>query len=395
VSRVAAPRTARSDRSTLARCTGDAEGFLASTWGRRAAVFAGVDAVGFADLLTFDDVDRILSTGAIRTPSFRLVRSDRAIAESEYTRSVTTGSRPVSGMIDPARVFRLFREGATIVLQGLHRFWEPVTELNRALELELGHPCQVNAYVTPPGAQGLALHEDPHDVFVLQTFGRKRWEVHAAPGEPERPPLDVVVEAGDALYLPTGTPHAASTQDTLSGHLTVGMHVVSWRDVLADAVRLAARDPSLDEPVPAGWTRDPDALARELAERLRSFGARVAAADAAEIADARLERFLTTRLPLLRGALVHQLELDRIGDATELRRRPGSVCVLRPAGERILALLGDRRLLLPGWLEPAMRRIAEAGALRVGDLAPEIPDEASRVVLARRLVREGLLRPVP
>lgn len=395
MSRVAAPRTARSDRSTLARCTGDVEGFLASTWGRRAAVFAGVDAVGFADLLTFDDVDRILSTGAIRTPSFRLVRSDRAIAESEYTRTVTTGSRPVSGMIDPARVFRLFREGATIVLQGLHRFWEPVTELNRALELELGHPCQVNAYVTPPGAQGLALHEDPHDVFVLQTFGRKRWEVHAAPGEPERPPLDVVVEAGDALYLPTGTPHAASTQDTLSGHLTVGMHVVSWRDVLADAVRLAERDPSLDEPVPAGWTRDPDALARELAERLRSFGARVAAADAAGIADARLERFLTTRLPLLRGALVDQLELDRIGDATELRRRPGSVCVLRPAGERILALLGDRRLLLPGWLEPAMRRIAEAGALRVGDLAPEIPDEASRVVLARRLVREGLLRPVP
>jgi hypothetical protein len=113
---------------------------------------------------------------------------DRTIAESEYTRSGTTGSRPVSGMVDPARVFELFRQGATIVLQGLHRYWEPVTELLRGLELELGHRCQVNAYVTPPGAQGLALHEDPHDVFVLQAFGRSGGRCTRAGEAPREPP---------------------------------------------------------------------------------------------------------------------------------------------------------------------------------------------------------------
>jgi hypothetical protein len=41
-----------------------------------------------------------------------------------------------------------------------------------------------------------------------------------------------------------------------------------------------------------------------------------------------------------------------------------------------------------------MRRVAEAGSFRVGDLTADIPDPESRVVLARRLVREGLLRPV-
>jgi lysine-specific demethylase/histidyl-hydroxylase NO66 len=394
VSRIAppAPRAA-AESSPLARCTGDPEAFLARIWGRRAEVFAGVDAAGYSDLLTFEVVDRILSTTSIRTPSFRLVRSDRTIAESDYTRSATTGSKPVSGIVDPARAFELFRGGATIVLQGLHRFWEPVTELSRALEIELGHPCQVNAYVTPPGAQGLALHEDPHDVLVLQAFGRKHWEVHGAPNEPVRDPRRVVLEPGDCLYLPKGTPHAATTQDTLSGHLTVGVHVARWREVVSAAVDLAMRDPSLEDPVPAGWTRDPEALEAELVTRLRALGARVEDVDAESVVEARLERFLSTRLPLLRGALVDQLAMADVDDATVLRRRSGSVCVLRPHGDRLSVLLGDRTLRMPVHLEPVMRRIAGLDSFRVGDLAPELPDPASRLVLARRLVREGLLRP--
>jgi bifunctional lysine-specific demethylase and histidyl-hydroxylase NO66 len=386
----ARPRAVEGD-SPLARCTGDADAFLRTTWGRRASILPRVDRLGYADLLTFDDVDRILSTTSLRTPSFRLVRSDRSIAESEYTRSGRTGSKPVDGMVDPARVFELFRQGATIVLQGLHRYWAPVTELCRGLELELGHPCQVNAYVTPPGAQGLALHEDPHDVFVLQAFGRKRWEVHAAPGEADRQAVEATLEPGDCIYMPEGTPHAASTQETLSGHLTIGVHVASWRDVLAEVWKRMDADPSLDDRVPAGWTRDPAGFAAELARRLAQSGTRLGELDARELTEDRIERFWSTRAPLLRGTLVEQLVLDAIDDATPVRRRPGSVCELRIKGDRLVVLLGDRRLEMPRWLEPGMRRIAERGSFRVGDLREEIDDAESRVVLIRRLVREGLL----
>jgi uncharacterized RmlC-like cupin family protein len=365
--------------------------FLADTWGARAALFARVDALGYADLLTLDDVDRILTTTSIRTPAFRLVRSDRAIAETEYTRSGTTGSRPVSGLADPAKVATLFEDGATIVLQGLHRYSEPVAAFVRALELELGHPCQVNAYVTPPRARGLALHVDPHDVFVLQAFGRKHWEVHEAPGETARPPLEPLVGPGDCLYLPAGTPHAAAAQESVSGHLTVGVHVTTWRDVLADAWKRVERDPSLAEPVPAGWIRDPASFARLARERLDGARSLLGSIDAGELAAERAGRFLSTRPPLLRGAVADRLALAEIDDDTELRRRRGSVCELRPAGDRLVALLGDRRLELPGWLEPVMRQIAASASIRPRDLADELPDRESRLVLARRLVREGLL----
>ena len=388
-------RASGSRRPPLARCIGDADGFLRGTWGRRPAIHEGEDPLGFADLLTLDDVDRILSTTSLRTPAFRLVEAGEQIPEAAYTRSGTTGSKPVEGMADPARVFELFRDGATIVFQGLHRYHEPVTRFCRELEVELGHPCQVNAYVTPAGAQGLELHDDPHDVFVLQAFGRKSWEIHTAPGEGEREPLRAEIGPGDCVYMPTGTPHAASTQRSLSGHLTVGVHVVAWRELVRAALDGIAADASLDEPIPAGWPADLEGLERSLRERLEAAGDALEALDAREIVDARFERFLSTRPPLIRGALVDQGALDRIADGSRLARRGGSICVLRIRGDRLVALLGDRRLEMPAWLEPAMRRVTATPSFVVGDLADVLPDPGARAVLARRLVREGLLRPLP
>jgi bifunctional lysine-specific demethylase and histidyl-hydroxylase NO66 len=388
-------RTSGSRRPPLARCIGDADGFLRGTWGRRPTIHEGEDPLGFADLLTLDDVDRILSTTSLRTPAFRLVEAGEQIPESAYTRSGTTGSKPVAGMADPARVFELYRGGATIVFQGLHRYHEPVARFCRELEVELGHPCQVNAYVTPSGAQGLELHDDPHDVFVLQAFGRKSWEIHTAPGEDEREPLRAEIGPGDCIYMPTGTPHAASTQRSPSGHLTVGVHVVAWRELVRAALDRIAADPSLDEPIPAGWPADLEGLERSLRARLLGAGASLDALEAGEIVDTRFERFLSTRLPLIRGALVDQEALDGIADGSRLARRDGSICVIRIRGDRLVALLGDRRLEMPAWLEPAMRRVAATPSFAVGDLADVLPDAGARAVLARRLVREGLLRPLP
>jgi lysine-specific demethylase/histidyl-hydroxylase NO66 len=378
-------------RAALDRATGDAAVFLRDTWGRRAVFARHADPSGFGDLLTFDDVDRMLSTMSLRTPTFRLVKAGEQIPESSYTRSGTTGSRPVTGMADPARIFEHFRRGATIVLQGLHRYWEPVSVFVRDLELELGHRCQVNAYVTPPGAQGLALHSDPHDVFVLQAFGGKRWEVHAAPREERREPIQAAVASGDAIYMPAGTPHAAATQETLSGHLTVGVHVTSWRAVLDDVWRRLDDRGALDDAVPAGWHRDPAAFVAEVRERLSNAARALTEADADGIARARADRFLTTRAPLVHGVLVDQLAAGAIDDTTVVARRRGAVCELRPEGERLRVLLGDRAVEMPGWLEPAMRRIAAAPSFAVGDLAPELADADARVVLVRRLIREGLL----
>jgi mannose-6-phosphate isomerase-like protein (cupin superfamily) len=321
------------------------------------------------------------------------VRAGKRIAETAYTRSGRAGSRDVAGIADPARVAALFEDGATIVLQGLHRWSEPVARFCRGLEVELGHPCQVNAYVTPPGAQGLDLHVDAHDVFVLQAFGRKHWEVHEAPREDPRPPHDIVVDPGDTIYMPAGTPHAARAQDVLSGHLTIGVHVTPWREVVTAVVGRVAD--GLEGDVPAGWTEDLDGFANELRARLAALAAGIEEIDAEAVGGERRERFLSNRAQLARGTIAERSAPVTVDDRTSVARRRGSICELSPPHpDRLVALLGDRKLDLPAWLRPAMSRIAalhEDAQLVVGDLADEVPDAASRAVLVRRLVREGLL----
>jgi hypothetical protein len=373
----------------LRRCTGDTQVFLDGTWGARAAVHPAVEPGGFQDLLTLDDVDRILTTTALRTPSFRLVKAGEQIPEASYTRSGRTGSKPVSGMADPARIAELFDDTAA---WGENIAYGKTTarDIVMALIIDDGLPARkhrANIF----GAQGLALHADPHDVFVLQAFGRKHWEVHAAPGERARDPFEAELGPGDCIYMPTGTPHAATTGDVLSGHLTVGVHVVTWSDVLADIWRSLSDDPASDDAIPVGWTADPARFADLLRQRLGTLGSALDDVDVDALTEARIRRFLSTRAQLLRGVLVQGQALDTIEDDTVLTVRPGAVCELLRDGDRLTVLLGDRRLDMPGWLEPAMRVVRSSDRLVVRDLAPSIADAASRLVLVRRLTREGLL----
>jgi cupin superfamily protein len=383
--------------AALERCVADAATFLAETWGRRPLLS---DRRGpFDDLLSFEAVDHILSTMSLRLPSFRLVKDGTTLPSASYTKSGRTGSQPVSGIADPPRIFELFRQGATIVLQGMHRFWPPLARFCRDLELTLGHPTQVNAYITPPGSRGLAVHRDAHDVFVLQAFGSKHWDVWE-PGLPvaeasagRKPVLSAPLQPGDVLYLPVDTPHAARTQEVLSGHLTIGVVTTSWGELLRDVAQRIEREEPFAERLPAGFHRDPAAFAAAVSDRLDEVRRWLEKLDPSDVAGAQIRSFLTSRPPLSEGILITLPELDSIGDPAVVGRRPGSVCVLQRGGGRLVALLGDRELRMPVQLEDAMRFVGSRARFQVGDLAPLL-DAESRRVLVRRLLREGLLEVV-
>lgn len=376
---------------TLQRCVGDRDRFASEVWGRHSQVHAsGVPAT---DLLSLEDVDALVTSSALRIPTFRLVRDGRPLPASEYTRDGTIGGRRYDGVAAPDKVLRAMDDGATLVLQGAHRYHPPLSLLCRNLEIALGHRCQVNAYVTPPGGRGLQVHEDPHDVLVLQAFGTKTWEVHPTPWERENvadaAPVEQVLSPGDVQYLPKGTPHAARSERALSGHVTVGVLGTTWGQVLTDTVTALVAD---DRTVPAGWPDDPKALAAGLADRLELLAGQLRGVDAEAVVASRVKSFLTSRPPLLAGALADRQRLDLLDDASPLVRRPGAVCrvVDGPTPHTVSLLLGDRRVDVPAWVRPAAEVIAVSQSLTPSDLADHL-DDVSRVVLCRRLVREGLL----
>ncbi|MDQ4027593.1 MAG: hypothetical protein M3214_06010 [Actinomycetota bacterium] len=74
-------------------------------------------------MLTLGDVDGILTQRGLRFPAIRVVKDGKTLAPSSYTKTVRLQSRDVDDFIDPGRVLQHFSDGATIVLQALHRHW--------------------------------------------------------------------------------------------------------------------------------------------------------------------------------------------------------------------------------------------------------------------------------
>jgi len=312
----------------------------------------------------------------------RIARDGAVLPQGEFTRQASIAGQALTGLVDPGRALALFRDGATVVLQGLHRYHPPLSDLVAELELELGHPCQANAYLTPPGSQGFAVHRDSHDVFVFQTAGTKEWEVHTSGDDGDRVE-PITMEPGLSLYLPTGTPHAARAQDAVSLHVTIGINQLTWRGLVRRTVEglLPA-----DEHLPAGYLRDPATLSAGLAQRLRALADRIGEVDADAAAEEEVRRFLPSRAPRLAGGLLDALV--EVEDDTVLRARPGRAFLVREVADRLEVLLGDRSISMPARLRPALEQIGSAAEVRPVDLPL---DQQSRLVLCRRLVREGML----
>ena len=315
---------------------------------------------------------------------------------SDYAEDIPWTPTTFSGSAQVERVAAQFEGGATIVLQALQLQHPPLAEFCRELERELAHPVQENAYYTPSSAQGFKVHHDTHDVLCLQVEGEKRWLVYPpvlelplknqkySPelGEPGKPVMDVTMRAGDTLYLPRGWLHQAMTSDAASLHLTVGINVATWRDAVRAAVdEAAAEDVSFRRGVGADGAA-PDGLLEALAARLTP-----------EAVARRHRRTFVESRRALRGDVFDQLRaLEELGSETVLERRESVIADLAVDDHEARLSFEGRTLKFPARIASELEYL-----LRVDDPfnAADLPgqlDEAGRLVLLRRLAREGLLR---
>jgi bifunctional lysine-specific demethylase and histidyl-hydroxylase NO66 len=406
----------RHPESALRRATGlSVEDFARHYWARRPLLRSAAERGGrdFADLLNEAAVDELVSRRGLRTPFLRMAKEGNVIQPARFTRSGGAGAA-IGDQAADDKILDLLAGGATLVLQALHRTWPPLVAFATRLSDELGHPTQINAYVTPPQNQGFAAHYDTHDVFVLQMTGRKRWRIHepvvpdpladqpwesvrtdVATRAAEPPLIDTELAPGDSLYLPRGYLHSAVAQGELSIHLTVGVHPMTRANIVSELLRIAKTRPQLRTSLPAGVDlADPDTLAPDLratvdalVEMLRDGGDDVTASVAQRLgatlaADTRPEPIA----PLAQAAAAGSLT-----SSTPLRLRGGLRVTLSAADDKVTVRVMDKTVSMPGNTESAVKWVLTGTEFTPAQL-PGL-DATEQMVLARHLLRDAIVVP--
>ena len=281
--------------------------FFAEYWEQKPLLVSRKQRDYYTGLLSVDEIDRVVTTLNLHHPDVSMVNARKELKAAQYTYP--------SGLIDVARLYQAFADGGTIILSQLHMMVSELANYCRALEREFSTRFQTNIYLTPAGdQQGFKAHYDSHDVFVLQVAGRKKWRIYDTPVElplraqdfdpathlPGDVTMEFDLEPGDMCYIPRGIMHAASSDDELSLHITVGIIARTWSDLLLEALStVALNDPAFRKMLPPGFALpgyDRTAAAgiyRSLLERFAASG------DFERALDHFADDLATTRHPLL------------------------------------------------------------------------------------------------
>ncbi|PSP17357.1 MAG: cupin [Cyanobacteria bacterium QS_8_64_29] len=249
------------------------ETFLAQYWGQQGLKLEAPDRTRFQHLFGWAQLNELLNYHDKPHPHFRLA-SDKKVLDASANDDF----------------LKHCRNGATLIIDGVHKKIPAIAELASAVqyELGLGHSAQVNAYCSWSGKQGFDRHYDTHEVFILQIEGSKEWFVfddtvgHPLAGSqtlPEQAPqgepyIHTTLEPGDLLHIPRGHWHYALAQQEPSIHLTLGVRCHTGVDLVDWLKQELQQEPAWRQNLPPGTTElDSATLARyvdELAERLKA-----------------------------------------------------------------------------------------------------------------------------
>ncbi|MFD5736019.1 cupin domain-containing protein [Streptomyces sioyaensis] len=218
--------------------------FPAEAFGRTYRLWSRVG--DFSDLFTWDDLNQIIARHRLEPPRLRLFNDGSQIPQHSYAHPVVSKRHTVWHRIEPANLHHQLKDGASLVLDAVDALHPGVEDLATALERHFRTDVQVNLYASWTPKEGFGVHWDDHDVVVVQLEGAKRWKLYGAtridplrvdteaPEPPTGAPVaEVVLQAGDMLYLPRGWWHAVAATEGRSLHLTCGLKPTTGADLLS------------------------------------------------------------------------------------------------------------------------------------------------------------------
>jgi ribosomal protein L16 Arg81 hydroxylase len=379
------------------------DAFLTSYWEREHLHLQRGQPDYYQSLLTAADIENVIANSDGRYPAIRLAKGGSYFAPEAYTRDIKHGDESFQAVADVRRISEEYRRGATVALPAIHRTWKPLRLLCDALQARFDHPAHANVYITPGNAAGFTPHYDVHEVFVLQVAGKKRWSIYAPVIElPHRsqiftpqaytgqPPMtEVELNAGDLLYLPRGYLHSTKTSDSFSAHVTIGITVYTWVDLVKEFLAAAVDDPQFRRALPPGF-----ATRAELQQSLQQgFAAAIEklakASDAERLVGAFTERVRQAHMP---RAVPFRTDVLVIDVESMLEAPPPGSYQLREEGEKAVVFeFNGVRYQISAPVAETLRAMVSESQFRTSSLRSPM-DVGSRLALVQHLHDIGFLK---
>jgi hypothetical protein len=352
----------------------------------------------YEHLLTLDGVNEHIGRAHLSAPALRLARNGEELAATDYTYPPdSSNSHWSENTVDKELVCARFYDGYTIILMEYEQHSAAMLRLRHDVERAFHASAMTHVYLTPRCAQGFVPHWDTHDVFILQFAGTKEWTIYDSPialptlrqrllaGEwtPVEPTLTATLEPGDLLYMPRGFVHEARSGDTVSGHVTIALHTLTYADLLRQIAANAEADPWLKRPLPIDFrsVASDDRFLRHVHEFFDH-------ADLPAYVERAHEDFAEGRLPDVTDRLADYVKLPLIGAASRLRVRSIVWHELSNGGDEAVLKFDRKELRFPAAAGRSLRFMMKAREFEVGAL-PGARKE--NLALCTTLVREGFL----
>ncbi|MEP6717111.1 MAG: cupin domain-containing protein [Terriglobia bacterium] len=352
--------------------------FWARYWGRE-HLHLRRDGAEYDSCLRIEDLDILLQSGQLPA-AFLNVVTDGVLHPVEEWSRIRDSARGSDRVIQPERLFDFYLKGATLILNQAHHSIPRLAELCRQLAVEMGFPVHANIYITPPAAQGFALHTDYHEVFVLQIGGAKCWRLVPAG---DAAGIRIEMRAGDLLYIPRGLPHEAISQDSSSIHVTLGFYAVYPFELLTDLAAKAGSDSRFQQPFTPGKDADERGFQNAVTELLGET-------TAAEMRSLRFGTFVKEQAPGWPGRLSDVLGLTGITLETVVCARPGIARKVTKAGKSIEVEFAEQKLTVPAFMGKCLDRMLTGEPFATKELQGMITD-SGRIELVKKFVQAGFL----
>lgn len=207
-----------------------------------------------------DLLERILEQPRLRYPQVRVLCEGGALSPLQYTHSSQYG---LNEEIDPNKVLYFARKPNTVKVENLASLLPEFRSWETMLTKLFSSRITLNGYFSFGPSGGIPIHFDPHHIFAVQLYGKKKWKLgtdqsqtypHKAitfSEESEKLSMfELTLKAGEMLYLPPGRTHSVQTE-SISVHVAIGIHTPRCFQAIADLVDgVVERHPELraDQP---------------------------------------------------------------------------------------------------------------------------------------------------